>query len=129
MYICTFFLLQRLHGRPIATGNWGCGAFGGDPHLKSLLQWMAASYAGCPCMLYYTFQNHKMEKVCVCIRCLNSRTFAHQLLKSVSYSSFHLLCLWVQREKQLCSVVNKPLCVPVLCIDYIFVLHCLLLHL
>merc|ERR1712048_947300 len=27
----------------IATGNWGCGAFGGDVHLKALLQWMAAS--------------------------------------------------------------------------------------
>jgi len=29
-----------------ATGNWGCGAFGGDPQLKSLLQWAAASQAG-----------------------------------------------------------------------------------
>lgn len=28
---------------PIATGNWGCGAFGGDPELKFLIQWMAAS--------------------------------------------------------------------------------------
>ena len=27
----------------IATGNWGCGAFGGDVELKSLLQWIAAS--------------------------------------------------------------------------------------
>ena len=31
--------------RPFATGNWGCGAFGGDPQLKSLLQWIAASVA------------------------------------------------------------------------------------
>ncbi|XP_052245457.1 uncharacterized protein LOC127854454 isoform X2 [Dreissena polymorpha] len=54
--------LRRKHGRPITTGNWGCGAFGGDPHLKSLIQWMAASYAGCPCMLYYTFQNQKMDR-------------------------------------------------------------------
>ncbi|WAR27483.1 PARG1-like protein [Mya arenaria] len=54
--------LRQQYGRPIATGNWGCGAFGGDPHLKSLLQWMAASYAGCPCLLYYTFQNANMEK-------------------------------------------------------------------
>eukprot|EP00051_Salpingoeca_urceolata_P002543 m.51101 g.51101 ORF g.51101 m.51101 type:complete len:519 (+) comp12198_c1_seq3:46-1602(+) len=30
----------------IATGNWGCGAFGGIKELKSLLQWMAASQAG-----------------------------------------------------------------------------------
>ena len=32
--------------RPFATGNWGCGAFGGDPELKSLMQWVAASYWG-----------------------------------------------------------------------------------
>lgn len=28
-----------------ATGNWGCGMFGGDPMLKSLIQWLAASAA------------------------------------------------------------------------------------
>lgn len=27
----------------VATGNWGCGAFGGDPELKSIIQWLAAS--------------------------------------------------------------------------------------
>jgi len=30
----------------VATGNWGCGAFGGDFALKALLQWCAASEAG-----------------------------------------------------------------------------------
>lgn len=30
----------------IATGNWGCGAFGGDLAIKSMLQWLAASEAG-----------------------------------------------------------------------------------
>jgi len=30
----------------VATGNWGCGAFGGDPRLKFLLQLLAASEAG-----------------------------------------------------------------------------------
>ena len=30
----------------IATGNWGCGAFGGDPQLKSLIQLMAAAENG-----------------------------------------------------------------------------------
>lgn len=29
----------------VATGNWGCGAFGGDIELKALLQWIAASLA------------------------------------------------------------------------------------
>lgn len=27
----------------IATGNWGCGVFGGDPELKAMIQWLAAS--------------------------------------------------------------------------------------
>ena len=27
----------------VATGNWGCGAFGGDPELKTIIQWLAAS--------------------------------------------------------------------------------------
>lgn len=31
---------------PVSTGNWGCGAFGGDKYLKCLIQWLAASQAG-----------------------------------------------------------------------------------
>lgn len=33
---------------PVATGNWGCGAFCGDPQLKLLIQWCAASECGHP---------------------------------------------------------------------------------
>ncbi|EER09364.1 conserved hypothetical protein, partial [Perkinsus marinus ATCC 50983] len=33
-------------GVALATGNWGCGVFGGDPQLKSILQWLACSVAG-----------------------------------------------------------------------------------
>ncbi|KAK3554311.1 hypothetical protein QTP70_020172 [Hemibagrus guttatus] len=38
----------------IATGNWGCGAFGGDTRLKALLQLMAAATAGRD-VAYFTF--------------------------------------------------------------------------
>ncbi|XP_043912451.1 poly(ADP-ribose) glycohydrolase isoform X2 [Protopterus annectens] len=38
----------------VATGNWGCGAFGGDPRLKALLQIMAAAEAGRD-VAYFTF--------------------------------------------------------------------------
>jgi len=34
------------HHTGVSTGNWGCGAFGGDLHFKSILQWIAASAAG-----------------------------------------------------------------------------------
>ncbi|XP_041013592.1 poly(ADP-ribose) glycohydrolase 1 isoform X1 [Juglans microcarpa x Juglans regia] len=39
----------------IVTGNWGCGAFGGDPELKTIIQWLAASQALRPFISYYTF--------------------------------------------------------------------------
>jgi len=32
--------------KPFATGNWGCGAFGGDVQLKFLLQWIMSSFHG-----------------------------------------------------------------------------------
>ncbi|XP_047318672.1 poly(ADP-ribose) glycohydrolase 1-like [Impatiens glandulifera] len=51
----------------IATGNWGCGAFEGDPELKVVIQWLAASQAKRPFILYYTFGLDKLkniEKIC-----------------------------------------------------------------
>ncbi|XP_021344313.1 uncharacterized protein LOC110444240, partial [Mizuhopecten yessoensis] len=54
---------KRVYGRPLSTGNWGCGAFRGDCHLKSMLQWMAASYAGVPNIFYYTFQHPDLDQV------------------------------------------------------------------
>jgi poly(ADP-ribose) glycohydrolase len=39
---------------PIATGNWGCGVFLGDPPLKAVLQWIAASAEG-RAVRYFSF--------------------------------------------------------------------------
>jgi hypothetical protein len=47
----------------IATGNWGCGVFGGNLELKSLLQWLAASQAGRPYMLYFSFQDPRAKRL------------------------------------------------------------------
>lgn len=38
----------------IATGNWGCGAFKGNAHLKALIQVLAASQAECNELMYCT---------------------------------------------------------------------------
>ena len=50
-------------GRHVATGNWGCGAFGGDPRLKMLVQWVSASVAGVSCLQYFTFGDERLQEV------------------------------------------------------------------
>ena len=49
--------------RPVATGNWGCGVFKGEPELKAVIQWVAASAAGCPVIVYHTFGDRRMSRV------------------------------------------------------------------
>ncbi|XP_069096766.1 poly(ADP-ribose) glycohydrolase isoform X2 [Pleurodeles waltl] len=51
--------LQNLSA--VATGNWGCGAFGGDCRLKALLQILAASQAGRD-VVYFTFGDHHLMR-------------------------------------------------------------------
>ncbi|KAF8298718.1 putative poly(ADP-ribose) glycohydrolase [Trypanosoma cruzi] len=41
-------ILTSVHSGPVATGNWGCGAFSGDRELKTMIQWCAASEAKRP---------------------------------------------------------------------------------
>jgi poly(ADP-ribose) glycohydrolase len=41
----------------VATGNWGCGVFGGNTLLKAVLQWLAASEGGLK-MRYFPFDQH-----------------------------------------------------------------------
>ncbi|CAM6106769.1 unnamed protein product [Calypogeia fissa] len=47
----------------VSTGNWGAGAFGGNLQLKSLLQWLAASQAGCSALLYYSFGDARAQRL------------------------------------------------------------------
>nr|XP_054773883.1 poly(ADP-ribose) glycohydrolase-like [Lytechinus pictus] len=44
------------HLPAIASGNWGCGAFGGDKRVKGLIQMMAAAEAGRD-LAYFTFED------------------------------------------------------------------------
>ncbi|KAK3092578.1 hypothetical protein FSP39_004576 [Pinctada imbricata] len=75
---------KRHYSRPISTGNWGCGAFRGDPHLKAMLQWMAASYAGVPFVLYYTFQHEKLIELQEVVDCVLGRGWRlGQLMQAV----------------------------------------------
>ncbi|CAN9499769.1 unnamed protein product [Ophioblennius macclurei] len=45
----------------VATGNWGCGAFGGDTRLKVLIQLMAAAEAGRD-VAYFTFGDAQLMR-------------------------------------------------------------------
>ena len=49
--------------RTVATGNWGCGAWGGDAQLKALIQWMAVTASARPAMMYFTEQQQDMKQV------------------------------------------------------------------
>lgn len=52
--------------RAVATGNWGYEQLNCDVQLKAIIQWLAASMAKLPCLVYYTegeTQLTKLEKV------------------------------------------------------------------
>ncbi|XP_057450173.1 poly(ADP-ribose) glycohydrolase 1-like isoform X2 [Lotus japonicus] len=58
--------MEQCNNIGVATGNWGCGAFGGDPEVKTIIQWLAASQALRPFIAYYTFRLealHNIDKV------------------------------------------------------------------
>ncbi|XP_034290652.1 poly(ADP-ribose) glycohydrolase [Pantherophis guttatus] len=49
------------HLPAVATGNWGCGAFGGDSRLKALIQILAAAEAGRD-VVYFTFGDAELMR-------------------------------------------------------------------
>ncbi|KAK3865460.1 hypothetical protein Pcinc_028936 [Petrolisthes cinctipes] len=57
-----FRVLDKSTGAPIAvaTGNWGCGAFRGNPRLKALIQLAACAYVGRD-LAYFTFGDEKLR--------------------------------------------------------------------
>ena len=69
-YSARWHKMRRVLLRPIATGNWGCGVFGGDPQLKAMIQWAAVSAAGRPKMMYFPFNDRRVNQV-GCSSCEN----------------------------------------------------------
>ena len=49
--------------RPVATGNWGCGAFNGDPELKFIIQLLAASEAERPIHMFTFGDKNQSEQI------------------------------------------------------------------
>eukprot|EP01121_Diplochlamys_sp_Union-15-3_P022345 TRINITY_DN9475_c0_g1_i2.p1 TRINITY_DN9475_c0_g1~~TRINITY_DN9475_c0_g1_i2.p1 ORF type:complete len:206 (-),score=43.94 TRINITY_DN9475_c0_g1_i2:130-747(-) len=61
---CGFRVIDDHKPIPIATGNWGCGAFGGDVQLKAVIQLIACAAAK-RAMKYYSFKNQAVvEPLC-----------------------------------------------------------------
>ena len=55
------FETETNSNKTIATGNWGCGVFGGNHELKFIEQWIAASFAGVKKLNYYSFNDEHMK--------------------------------------------------------------------
>ena len=49
--------------REVATGHWGCGAFGNNHDLMFLKQWLAASEAGVRKLHYHDFDRKQSHNV------------------------------------------------------------------
>ncbi|XP_053213630.1 uncharacterized protein LOC128396992 [Panonychus citri] len=54
--------IQESNRCAVATGNWGCGVFRGDPKLKCLIQWIAASMA-LRDVVYITFSDRRLSNM------------------------------------------------------------------
>ncbi|XP_046631255.1 poly(ADP-ribose) glycohydrolase-like [Daphnia pulicaria] len=55
-----FHCQRRIPLTAVATGNWGCGAFRGDPRLKCLIQLMAAAVTHRD-VVYFTFDDNQLR--------------------------------------------------------------------
>jgi len=55
---CAFYTTDQ-SPEGVATGNWGCGAFGGNPHLKALIQIMACAVTNRD-ICYFSFHDQNL---------------------------------------------------------------------
>lgn len=61
--------------RSIATGSWGCGELqAGDAQFKVLIQWLAASVANVPSLIYYTCSRESLSKLDTVVRVLHGES-------------------------------------------------------
>ena len=62
---CVQFKMQSRKSavRPVAIGNWGCSMSHGDLELKAVIQWVAASAAGCPVVAYHALGEQRISGV------------------------------------------------------------------
>ncbi|XP_021705098.1 uncharacterized protein LOC5569294 isoform X1 [Aedes aegypti] len=97
--------------RPVATGNWGCGdSKRGDVQLKMVIQWMAASVAGLPYLIYYTAGNEKLSKLDTVCRVLKDRKWTVGELASATLSHARDILedpFYYNNDRNYCSYFDK----------------------
>lgn len=99
----------------VATGNWGCGAFGGDCYLKALLQLMAAALSKRD-VVYFTFGDDKLAK---------DISLIHQLLieQDLDVSTLWSLLLRYHKEVVCQDKAKRQVLQGVELYDFIFKLY------
>lgn len=61
--------------RSVATGSYGCGSSHlGDAQFKLIIQWLAASVANVPILIYYTCSNENLSKLDTVVRVLHGES-------------------------------------------------------
>lgn len=79
---------QNSNLRSVATGSWGCGKKqAGDPQFKVVIQWLAASVANVPTLIYYTCAKERLSKLDTVVRVLHGE----QTSQWNSFVDFELL--------------------------------------
>jgi len=96
---------------PLCTGNWGCGAFGGDVHLKAIIQLLAASRAHRPAMHYLTFGDVDFARSmgALCAKLKRAKVSVGQLVQSLEES----LAASAFRPRDLFAAIETASCAPV----------------
>ncbi|XP_055540611.1 uncharacterized protein LOC129727142 isoform X1 [Wyeomyia smithii] len=97
--------------RPVATGNWGCGdSRRGDVQLKMVIQWMAASVAGLPYLIYYTAGSEKLSKLDTICRILKDRKWTVGELAAATLTHAKDILedpLYYNNDRSYCSFFDK----------------------
>ena len=76
----------------VATGNWGCGVFRGDPVAKAIVQWLAASTEG-RAVRYFTFGDDRLgdlEAFVTRVRGFSVGELARRLFANASWRGISL---------------------------------------
>ena len=101
------------HGaREVATGHWGCGAYGNNHNLMFVKQWLAASDAGASCMYYHDFSRKQSHHIAPLIRKLKHLTVGEAWRFLLDLSSDLVPCQMGKFYTKICAIATGKLVVP-----------------